>query len=89
LNGCAQRIVFLGTAIMTQNLGDADRTLRLMAGAVLSLIFSNMPNNTTSAVVGIVAIIFFISGLSGWSVFYAVFRISTRSEKDAKPLIRS
>ena len=74
---------------MTQNIGDADRTLRIMAGVILAMIFFYLPAGTASLVVAAVAIVLMLSALTGWSLFYAVIRISTRSEKDAKPVSRS
>jgi hypothetical protein len=71
-----------------QNLGDADRTLRMMAGAILGVIFFNLPHDTVGVVVGIACIIALVSSVTGWSLFYFLLRISTRSEKDVKPLER-
>ena len=71
---------------MTQNIGDADRTLRMMAGAILGVIFFNLPHGTVDVVVGIACIVALVSSLTGWSLFYFLLRVSTRSEKDAKPL---
>ena len=71
---------------MTQNIGDADRTLRMMAGAIQGVIFFNLPHGTVDVVVGIACIVALVSSLTGWSLFYFLLRASTRSEKDAKPL---
>jgi hypothetical protein len=71
---------------VTQNLGDADRTLRMMAGAILGVIFFNLPHGTTGVVVGIACVVALVSALTGWSLLYFLLRVSTRSDKDAKPL---
>jgi hypothetical protein len=71
---------------VTQNLGDADRTLRMMAGAILGVIFFNLPHGTAGVVVGIACVVALVSALTGWSLLYFLLRVSTRSEKDAKPL---
>jgi hypothetical protein len=71
---------------VTQNLGDADRTLRMMAGAILGVIFFNLPHGTAGVVVGIACVVALVSALTGWSLLYFLLRVSTRSENDAKPL---
>jgi hypothetical protein len=69
-----------------QNLGDADRTIRIMAGTLIGVTFFALPQGTLSLIFGIVCIILLVSSLTGWSFLYFVFRISTRSVKDTKPL---
>lgn len=71
---------------MTQNIGDADRTVRMLIGALLGVLFYQLPRNTASVVIGTVSVILLVAALSGWSLLYFVFRISTRSDKDAKPV---
>ena len=71
---------------VTQNIGDRDRTARVMTGAILGLIFSTLPAGTPRLIIGVVTVILLLSSLTGWSLLYFVLRISTRSSKDAKPL---
>ena len=71
---------------MKQNIGDADRTLRMMIGAVTGVIFYSLPRGTISVVVGVVCVVALVSSLTGWSLLYIVLRMSTRSDKDVKPL---
>ena len=71
---------------MKQNLGDADRTIRMLFGAIAGVVFYGLPNGTARQVVGVVCIILLVSSLLGWSLLYFVLRISTRSDKDAKPI---
>src|SRR5262249_28419905 len=69
-----------------QNIGDADRVLRNLAGAALAMAFAAMPGGTPRDIIGVAAVIFLLSCLTGWSLLYFVLRVSTRSAKDAKPL---
>lgn len=72
---------------MKQNMGDADRTIRMLLGSILAILFFvAVHDGTAGAIVGIISVILFISALTGWSVIYFLLRISTRSDKDAKPL---
>jgi hypothetical protein len=73
---------------MNQNLGDADRAGRMLAGGVLTIIFFVMPRGTANLVVGVLTIDLFVTSLAGWSPLYFVLRRSTRSDTDAKPLPR-
>ena len=71
-------------------MGDADRTIRMLLGGILAILFFvAVHDGTAGAIVGIISVILFVSALMGWSLLYFVFRISTRSDKDAKPLERS
>jgi hypothetical protein len=58
----------------------------MMAGAILGVIFFNLPHGTVDIVVGVACIVALVSSLTGWSLLYFLLRVSTRSEKDAKPL---
>jgi len=74
---------------VTQNLGDADRTIRMLIGVVTALLFFELPRSTASVVIGVITAILLVGALSGWSLLYFVLRISTRSDKDAKPVTHS
>jgi DUF2892 family protein len=71
---------------VTQNIGDADRTIRMLIAAILGVIFFAQPRGTVGMVVGIVCVLLLVAALTGWSLLYFVLRVSTRSDKDAKPL---
>ncbi len=75
-----------GVHDMAQNLGDADRTVRMLIGGVLAILFFQLPDGTVRLAIGIISMVQFVTALLGWSVIYFVFRITTRSDKDAKPL---
>jgi hypothetical protein len=72
-----------------QNIGDRDRAARMLVGGALAVIFFPLPRNTASLIVGVASVILFVSSLTGWSLLYFVLRISTRSDKDAKPIDHS
>jgi hypothetical protein len=72
--------------MLTQNIGDRDRTVRVMTGAVTGLVFSQLPDDTARVIVGVASVILLGSSLTGWSLLYFVLRVSTRSNKDVKPL---
>ena len=74
---------------MKQNIGDADRTIRMLLAAVLGVIFYALPRGPVNTVVGVVTILLLVAALTGWSLLYFVLRLSTRSDKDAKPLEQS
>lgn len=73
---------------MQQNIGDADRVGRMLVGGALAVVFFPLPRNAFSIGVGLVSVELFLTSLAGWSPLYAVFRFSTRSDKDVKPLNR-
>jgi Protein of unknown function (DUF2892) len=73
---------------MEQNMGDADRVGRMLIAGVLAIVFFQMPRSPLSIAFGLVSVVLFVTSLAGWSLLYFVFRFSTRSDKDVKPLNR-
>lgn len=71
---------------MTQNIGDADRTSRILLGAILGVVFFQLPRGTLFVAIGVLDLILLVSSLTGWSLLYFLLRISTRSDQDVKPL---
>ena len=71
---------------VTQNIGDADRTIRMLIAAILGVIFFALPRSPAEVAVGVVTVLLLLAALTGWSLLYFVLRITTRSDKDAKPL---
>ena len=71
---------------VNQNLGDADRAGRMLAGSVLSIAYFAIQRSLVSDLVGAIAVVLLLTSLVGWSPLYFVLRRSTRSDKDAKPL---
>jgi hypothetical protein len=58
----------------------------MFIGAALGVAFFEAPGGTLRLIFGILTVIALVTALSGWSPLYFIFRISTRSDKDAKPL---
>lgn len=66
------------------NIGDADRTARLLIGAAMGFLFlTQRVSGTIGLVLGIISPFLLTTSLIGWCPFYAMFRISTQSPGDA------
>lgn len=64
---------------MKKNMGTVDRILRiLMAVVVVALYVSNLISGTVALILGIIALIFLITGLIGYCPLYGPLRLSTR-----------
>ena len=64
---------------MNANMGTADRVIRvLIALGVAALYFTGKVSGTVAIVLGIVAIVFLLTSLSGWCPGYLPFGFSTR-----------
>jgi hypothetical protein len=71
---------------MTQNMGTADRVVRLViALAVAALYFTGTISGTLAIVLGIVALAFVVTGFVGWCPTYVPFGLSTRMPPPAAP----
>lgn len=69
---------------MTRNLGDVDRTVRLLFGAAIGVIYSTRRlQGTPQLLLGLVCVLLLATALTGWGPLYALFRISTRRPTDA------
>jgi hypothetical protein len=69
---------------MKKNLGDADRTLRLVLGASIGFIMSRLGvASTAGMVLGIIAVYLFATSGTGWCLLYAVTGRSTAGPTDA------
>jgi hypothetical protein len=61
-----------------KNLGDADRTARLILGATLGVVFANQRGSGTAGMaIGLISAFLLGTAVLGWCPFYAVFRVST------------
>ena len=58
----------------------------MMLGAILGVVFYSLPQGPVRVVVGVVDVILLVASLTCWSLLYFVLRVSTRSDKDAKPV---
>jgi hypothetical protein len=68
---------------MKQNMGNADRTVRITAAILIGiLIFANVVTGTLAVVLGLFAVIFLVTSLFKFCPLYVPFRISTsRTER--------
>lgn len=66
---------------MTQNMGTADRTLRIVIAAVIAgLYMTGMISGTLAIVLGIIALVFLLTGIIGFCPAYAPLKISTKGK---------
>jgi hypothetical protein len=64
---------------MITNMGTIDRTLRILfAVAVVVLYFMNVISGTVALILGIISLIFFITGLVGHCPLYGPLHFSTK-----------
>jgi len=68
---------------MKQNMGMADKIIRLVVVAIIAaLYFTGQITGTAAIILGIIAVAFLVTSLIGWCSTYVPFGISTRkSEK--------
>lgn len=67
---------------MKKNMGTIDRTIRiLLAVAVLVLYLLDLISGTAAIILGIFAIIFFLTSLVAFCPLYVPFKISTRKKE--------
>ena len=69
---------------LTQNLGTVDRTIRVLAGLAIGVLyFTNVISGTVAIVLGIVAIAFIVTSFIGWCPAYLPIGLSTRKRPPA------
>jgi len=67
---------------MKINMGPADRIIRLVLVAVIAVLyFTKQISGTWAVILGILAIIFFVTSLVGFCPLYVPLRISTIKKK--------
>jgi predicted PurR-regulated permease PerM len=67
---------------MKQNMGTADRIIRLAVVAVIvALYFAGQITGTAAIILGIIALAFLVTSLIGWCPTYVPFGISTRKKE--------
>ncbi len=70
---------------MTKNMGTADRAIRtLIALAIVVLYFTGKISGTVAILLGIVAVAFLVTSLTGWCPSYLPFGLSTRKGSGAE-----
>jgi len=68
---------------VTKNIGDADRTARLLIGAATAfLLFRRRIPGTTGVALALISVFFLATSLLGWCPLYALFRVSTTRASD-------
>ncbi|HJQ19125.1 MAG TPA: DUF2892 domain-containing protein [Gemmatimonadaceae bacterium] len=72
---------------MKRNIGDADRTARVLAGATLGFIYARLRvtghDGPWVLPMGIITVWLLATVVLGWSPFYAMLRFSTTRPTDA------
>ncbi|WP_199141984.1 YgaP family membrane protein [Pedobacter sp. ASV12] len=68
---------------MKKNMGNADKTLRIMSAIVIAaLYFTNVISGTAAIILGIIALAFVLTSLMGFCPLYFPFNISTTKNKN-------
>lgn len=71
---------------MKQNMGQADRIIRLAVVAIIAVLyFAGQLTGTAAIVLGIIAVAFLVTSLIGWCPSYVPFGISTRKKDKTLP----
>ncbi len=66
---------------MKQNMGTADKVIRLAVAAIIAVLyFTGQISGTVAIVLGIVAVAFLVTSLIGWCPAYVPFGISTKKK---------
>ena len=62
-----------------KNMGTADRSIRILAGLAIGVLyFTNVISGTLAIVLGVVAIAFIVTSFIGWCPAYLPIGLSTR-----------
>lgn len=64
---------------MKKNMGIVDRTVRLIAVAIIAaLYFTGQISGTAAIILGIIAVAFLLTSLIGWCPVYIPLKLSTK-----------
>jgi len=67
---------------MTQNMGTADKIIRLAVVVLIAVLYyMGVVSGTLATILGVVAVAFLVTSLIGWCPSYLPFGISTRKGK--------
>jgi hypothetical protein len=67
---------------MKLNMGKIDRTIRIIIAVFIAvLFFTGQISGIAAIILGIIAVIFILTGIIGFCPLYAPFRISTRKKQ--------
>lgn len=68
---------------MKQNMGSADRVIRVLLAAVVALLYlTDQITGTAALVLGLFAVIFIATSAIGFCPLYAPFKLSTRKAEN-------
>ena len=71
---------------MKQNMGVADKIIRLAVAAIIVVLYiSGQITGTAAIVLGIIAVAFLVTSLIGWCPTYVPFGISTKKKEKTVP----
>jgi hypothetical protein len=71
---------------MTKNMGVVDRTLRLLAVALIAVLFvTDSIAGTLAVILAVVAALFLGTSLVGWCPLYSLIGVSTRKTAPPTP----
>ncbi len=71
---------------MKKNMGNVDRTIRVLAAIVIGvLLLTGQLSGTLAVILGIFGIVFLLTSAIGTCLLYIPFKISTRKEAPAAP----
>jgi hypothetical protein len=67
---------------MRPNMGAADRIIRVLLAVVIAVLyFARQISGTAAVILGIIAIVFFLTGILGFCGLYVPFKISTTKKR--------
>jgi len=68
---------------MKKNMGTIDRIIRIIIAIVIGLLYlGGQISGTAAIILGILAIVFLLTGFIGWCPLYVPFGISTRKQTE-------
>jgi len=71
---------------MTKNMGVIDRTLRLLAAAIVAVLYlTHVISGTLAAVLAVIAVIVVVTSVVGYCPTYTLLGLSTRKEARISP----
>jgi hypothetical protein len=71
----------LEVKVMRKNMGAADRIIRVLLAIVIAILyFTKQITGTAAAILGIIAILWVVTGLIGFCPLYVPFKISTKKK---------
>ena len=66
---------------MKLNMGSADRIIRIIIAVVIAILyFTNQISGIAAIILGIIAVVFILTGIIGFCPLYVPFKLSTRKK---------